>query len=548
MKFTDKYELLETLTTGGIETFVANDKIRGERVLVHIVDCPPQKPDQTTMEWVLESFRRLAPEPAGPVLETGKYSGVQYGYLVTKAPDEAAEKSWLRRYELQTQDTRETVTGRAKIEKLAEFSAPPAAKPDPPAIPAPAIPREPSSIPVSVTQLVRQFDSPMKPPAQPQEPASVPPPPMPGINLSQGQSGLHSAPPWEPVRKPASPPKMEDLVVSRPPSPPPDSSGSEYKDRTFAFSSPQPSAKEPKPGEFTSFFQGPFRGEPSDVPVVSSQPIEPPQKKVGDFTAMFGAVGAQPESPATPVDASGISAQPSGFTGPSFTGMFRDFKGMDPAAQPFGSTPSTPTPVQSAPLPGSILSPQPVETPSAPKPQVKDPFPAPSYVAPPPPIVAPHPPIIPLPPTPSVASEKPPAMKPSSLPGDGATGAFLNPAMNQPIPVMPQAPVGPSPYTQIISREKLMAPSADAEEASGAPAPGKFAAPPMPKIPAITPPKVPQVKMPPAPKPKLAPPKPPKLPKIDAPAPPVSYMPLIITLAVLFVLAVVVVLFFFLKH
>jgi hypothetical protein len=68
-------------------------------------------------------------------------------------------------------------------------------------------------------------------------------------------------------------------------------------------------------------------------------------------------------------------------------------------------------------------------------------------------------------------------------------------------------------------------------------------------MPAITPPKMPEAKLPQAPqKPKIAAP---KLPKLDAPAPappPLSYTPLIITLAVLFVLAAVVVLIFVLKH
>jgi len=117
MKFGDKYELLESLTTGAVETFAANDKVRGERVLVHILDCAPQKPNQSTMEWVLESFRRVAPEPAGPVLETGKYSGTQYAYLVTKPADEAALKGWVRRYEIQGQDTQETTPSRLRRSK-----------------------------------------------------------------------------------------------------------------------------------------------------------------------------------------------------------------------------------------------------------------------------------------------------------------------------------------------------------------------------------------------------------------------------------------------
>jgi hypothetical protein len=113
---------------------------------------------------------------------------------------------------------------------------------------------------------------------------------------------------------------------------------------------------------------------------------------------------------------------------------------------------------------------------------------------------------------------------------------------------MPAAPAGPSPYTQIISREKLMAEPAGAGEEEGAsPGAGKFAAPAMPKAPALTPPKVPQVKMPPAPK--VAAPKAPKIPKMDAPAPPpVSIMPVVLTLTGLFFVAVLLVLYFVLKH
>ncbi len=107
MKFGDKYELLESLTTGGVETFVANDKIRGERVLVHILQCDPQKANQPTVQWVLEGFRKLAPEPAATVLETGRYSGTLYAYLVSKMPERAALDVWVRRYEAQSRVTQE---------------------------------------------------------------------------------------------------------------------------------------------------------------------------------------------------------------------------------------------------------------------------------------------------------------------------------------------------------------------------------------------------------------------------------------------------------
>ncbi|MFZ1156905.1 MAG: hypothetical protein WAO10_03940, partial [Candidatus Sulfotelmatobacter sp.] len=65
--------------------------------------------------------------------------------------------------------------------------------------------------------------------------------------------------------------------------------------------------------------------------------------------------------------------------------------------------------------------------------------------------------------------------------------------------------------------------------------------PPLPKAPA---PKMPAAKMP-----KLAIPGAPKPPKVDLPPPPpVSYWPLILTLTVLFFVAVLLVLYFALKH
>jgi len=166
------------------------------------------------------------------------------------------------------------------------------------------------------------------------------------------------------------------------------------------------------------------------------------------------------------------------------------------------------------------------------------PVPDPVFAASAAPVVIPNLPTPVIPPSPSVRDERPLPQRPGSLSGD-ATGAFMHSPVEQtPVPV--EAPSGPSPYTQIISRSKLAA----SEEAEAGPKPaagagaGKFAAPPpMPKIPPV--PAMPKVKAPQAP----------KAPKFDAPAPPpVSLWPLIITLTVLFFLAVILVLFFVLRH
>ena len=44
MKFADKYELSDAVTTGRLETFMGRDVGSGERVLVHIFDAPVKNP------------------------------------------------------------------------------------------------------------------------------------------------------------------------------------------------------------------------------------------------------------------------------------------------------------------------------------------------------------------------------------------------------------------------------------------------------------------------------------------------------------------------
>ncbi len=505
MKFGEKYELLESLTTGAIETFAANDKVRGERVLVHIVECAPQKPDQTTAEWVLESFHKLAPEPPGPVLETGKYSGAKYAYVVTKPADETVVRAWVRRYELQVVDTKESKVHAPKT----EFSAPAAA----PRVAQTIAPKEPPQAPGQMTQLFRDFDSLAKSKVpEPESPPSAPPVrPAPSTSLP-GESGLHAAVPWDPFSaKRAVPPK--ETPVAAPPAPP----------KPVAPEMPPAGRSGAKPGEFTNFFQGPFRGDgPSDMPAYPSQPIEPPKKNVGEFTAMFG----QASPPAT--------AAPPSAQGSGFTSIFKD---MDTPPATFN--PATPRQ-------GGIVPP-----PSQPLPAVTPmnatPVPDPVFAAPSPvPVVIPNLPAPAIPQSPSVPVERPLPSRSSSLPGDGATGAFMH-SKSEPTTMPMEAPSGPSPYTQIISRQKFA--SADQGEAGHAPAggagAGKF---PSPKIPGAAPPPMPKVPPPPA-MPKAKAPTAPKAPKIDTPAPPpVSIWPLIITLTVLFFLAVMLVLFFALRH
>jgi hypothetical protein len=583
MKFGEKYELLESLTTGAVETFVANDKVRGERVLVHILHGDPQKPNQPTVQWVLDSFRRVAPEPVGLVLETGRYSGTLYAYLVTKLPEETALRAWVKQYKAQARDTQEiqipppppTPESRAATAEVALKGIPQrpvAVTPVPvPVTPVPVLPASmpPASMPsvsaspVSVTQLLRDFDPPAKStapsaPLREADPYSIPAPPprpLPPISSAGGQSGLHSTPPWAPesARIPA-PPKTDPNAGG-----PAESFRPDFAARNFPSPVTTAPPKEgPKLGEFTSFFQGPFRGDvPSETPAVSPRQ-EVPQKPVGDFTSMFGSVKPQKEEPPP---APGIAGnEPAG----SFTGWFTPeiSPRMSSTTSPPGLPRANANPVpglSASPLPASGLhSPDPAESglpsssfPAAPK----DAFSAPkasSYVPPAPPIFP-----IPVPSNPPVP--RPPSAAPSALSPDGATGAFSRPVSEAP-PIPQEIPSGPSSYTRIISARPVNPAAEDAgaegpARAAGSPA---FAMPAL-AVPAMAPPPLPPPPV--APKPAFAAPAAPKMPaapklpaapkapKVEAAAtPPVSYWPLILILTVLFFAAALLVLYFVLKH
>src|SRR5580704_3150976 len=430
MKFGEKYELLESLTTGGVETFVANDKIRGERVLVHILHCDPQRPNQPTVQWVLEAFRRVAPEPAGLVLEAGRYSGTLYAYLVSKLPEDAALQGWVRQYKAQAQDTQEFPRPTANPTPESEAST------------AELSPKPPERAPGPVTQLFRDFAPPSKsgapetpagtplketehsPPSFPQYVQQSPPQTLPKVGLPGDSGPFRPAARWDAETPRAPVPPRTEVSGSIPV----DSFRPDFAPKTFPSESVNPPGKDsPNAGEFTSFFQGPFRGDrPSPTPAVSSQPMEPPRKSVGDFTAMFGPLKPQPEQPPP---SKGIAGNEPAGTG--FTGWF---------------TPESPSRTSSTTPPSMGLPRPKVDSgPIFPEP-AKEPF------SPPPPMsyVAPAPPIFPVPTPPSPPMPKLPVAAPSGAAAEGATNAFSRP-VSEPAPVAPPPPSGPSPYTEIIS-------------------------------------------------------------------------------------------------
>lgn len=526
MKFGEKYELLESLTTGGVETFVANDKVRGERVLVHILECEAQKPNQPTVQWVLEAFRRFAPEPAALVLETGRYSGTLYGYLVTKMPDEAGLTNWVQLYRAQARETQEIVAPLAK--RTAESESPTAEM----------TAKERGQVPGAVPSPVFRDSSPTAKPDKPSAPwkeakeAQDPAQALPNPKPTGDRSAVRPAPDWNAVAPGISTSGRADPSIGNPA----DSFSSVFAPRSIPSERNSPAIKDsPQPGEFTNFFQGPFRVEgPPQTPSGSPQQIEPPRKNVGEFTAMFN-----PPRLEEPLPASGVAGNESPGTG--FTGWFSN---PNLASRTPGTSGTPPT----SGLPRSVFDEPPV-FPAAPKEPFAPPQPVP-YVAPTPVISVPTPvfpppppPAFPTPQPPSPAMEKPPGTPRAGSASDGATNAFNRPA-SEPPPSHPVTPSGPSAYTQVISLRHPVSPLGAAKQAApSSPALG-FPSPSMPSVPAIAPPPMPAA---PA-MPKMAVPPAPKPGKPAIPEATVSYWPLILTLTVLFFIAVLLVLYFALKH
>jgi|HubBroStandDraft_1064217.scaffolds.fasta_scaffold00004_112 hypothetical protein len=520
MKFGDKYELVESLTTGPVETFVAKDIRRGESVLVHILECGERKPNQPTVQWVMDAFRSLAPEPAGLVLEAGGYSGTLYAYLVTQLPEADALRRWVERYKLQMQETQEVAAPLppSKVDgdsPTAEVSSVELAPP-----------------PGTFTQAFMGFGLQSNLGSEPNhaKPAmSSEARPLP----SNPPSAAIPGPRIEPYREPAG--RMQ-------PVPAPAAANSfptDFKATDIPADEIGPVVREnsPKPGEFTSFFRGPFaEGRPSDIAAPLPQPPPPQRKVVGEFTATFG-------SPANWRD---DQAMGSGGSGPGglneapgeFTRTF-DLDRPSKAADNFESH----IPAGPGPLSGMFET---VKNPA------RDSFLSPSVPIPPAPII-PQIPAIPERMSAPLAVE--PIAPSAQNASQGATQLFRMPGAQAEVSE-PPLPSGPGEYTRIISIRPPEALPTDEETAqdskSGVVIPvaslPKFPAPPpLPPAPKLAPPKV-------AP-PKLAAPKlaPPKLapPKIEPPKnvkSPMSYWPLILTLTVLFFVAALLVVYFALKH
>jgi hypothetical protein len=568
MKFADKYELSDAITTGRLETFVGRDVASGDRVLVYIFDAPVKKADQPTVLWALESFRAAAPEPPGLVIAAGRYGSTSYAYLVTQFPDDAALRQWTQAYEMATAETREITVERT-------------IPPEPPAVS--ALPRS-NDGEVAVQPSFSQPVHPptgffgLRPPVETATNSSQEAVKLPGVSsrppsddlegISFGpQPGAARQEPGdftkqffvgssEPSRVPANEVPVEsagqgierigapaDKAGGTGPSAiPVDGTLPELGGFTALFRpSPKPEIREiespkridaarkvddGKAGDFTRFFQGPFDGErPAEIPDVLPNVASTPRGKVpGEFTQMFGSGKDNPfaamSSSAGPVEEAPLRTEPLRTEPGSFTRSFGDASQLSAASEPL--LPSGETKGNGSQKAPTFAEPKWTEPALSPKePAVKPPDP------------------------PAVPRASAGGPRPSVQ--DGATQVFSIPGGHSaPSPSPP--PSGPSEYTRIISGGIASLKSSE-EKAAAEEGPGAAGGLPAFKMPAVAAPPAPKIAAPPAPKLPAAPAAP-KVPELGAlaPKPKASYLPMIIILNVSLIIAVLLIVYFAIKH
>ena len=268
MKLANKYELFDPVTSGRVETFVAQDLASRERVLAFIFDGGPSAEETPSAERILQAFCGMAPPPPAAVLDAGRYGGTSFAYLVTKVPEADTLQNWVAAYESHAPTAPETKTSPA-------VEAPPSRASDPRI-------RTQAQEPGPIT---RAFSSPPKP-AEATAAMSL-------------QPDTSSVPLGEriPTR-----PKDSFTAMFR-------SAGIPAEPGLGA------GVDEAKAGEFTSFFRGPFTGETSPVAPTFTPPAGESENRPGEFTQIFGAVDESPkETPIEPPVRQAPLNEPGGFT------------------------------------------------------------------------------------------------------------------------------------------------------------------------------------------------------------------------------------------
>ena len=543
MRFLGKYELLEQLTVGKVETFAAYPIGGGERLLIHVFALPALIKSAPTNRDLLGYMEEISPPSLGTLLDAGRYDDGSQAYVVTKFPrDPAALGRWIEAYKASAKSKHDTTAEVVPAElwqeglnnETREISVPE---------------RHGGNSQGEFTRAFQSATEPKTPDKSPPTPVARPEPPVGPESLPTGEFFLP-----QPVRSPA-PASLTDQFMaglgegsrlgdareqSTPAKPEPFgntapfrvNSSDPWKGPSVTPASEPPSDDNSRPGEFTMFFKGPLA--PPSAPLETFPPEAPyspapARPSAGEFTRTFGAATPSASGPLPPEPLLEPVAQ-----GDRFTDVFG--KATVPLPQPPPlPKPAPEPPVSLEPTPGYVVS---QNT---------------NFPPPPLPMTAPEP---------MFTSGSSLGPLPGQSRDDNATRLFRMPVQEEPAPVMEEAPPRESEYTRIISAK----PQPAAAEKS--PKPAAAGAGPAIKISVpISPPPMPSLQ-PPAPHLAMPVPTPMHLPSVPAPKVPSleikvpapakgaekkktswkSYVPLIVILNLLLLAAVGLVLYFIFVH
>ena len=293
MKFADKYEILEMVTSGRVSTFLARERASQEAVVVYTFECAGTGASELSTASIISRFCALAPNPPGIIVKAGFDESSSSAFITTKMPEAVALKAWVGAYQS---------FAKPGTSPVVAPNSGPAAKPA-------RGPAGDETAELSAEEL-RAFLAKSGPSKQP-----------PVESASEDMGGVTAA--FSLNTPPAAAPQsggeftrlfrqantFEPVQSKRPATPPPAAKPNDATDAIFGEvlgGSPlgghkpvvpptppkaDPSPAEPAPGSFTREFLG-LPGE-KPTPAAEAWTPEPPKKEPGAFTREFMAVSQQ---------------------------------------------------------------------------------------------------------------------------------------------------------------------------------------------------------------------------------------------------------------
>src|SRR5258708_14159984 len=99
MKFADKYEILEMVTSGRVSTFLARERASQEAVVVYTFECAGAGASELSTASIISRFCALAPNPPGIIVKAGFDEPSSSAFITTKMPEAVALKAWVGAYQ-----------------------------------------------------------------------------------------------------------------------------------------------------------------------------------------------------------------------------------------------------------------------------------------------------------------------------------------------------------------------------------------------------------------------------------------------------------------